>query len=106
MNVSNQRFVSALERLLAANRADYFSAYDDFLWCVATARYDELQIVVANLWDTSYDELPIPLSVVICRLYLNEAEPHNELVKCARDFISAHCSPGEAEGALGYRKER
>ena len=95
-----------IDRLVRATTApgddlrEYTAAYDECLWRIATSGSEELRPLVANAWLEPYSDLPIPLAVVACRLFavmVREGDPDRF---AAINFVAAHCSTGEEEGAL------
>jgi hypothetical protein len=94
---------SGVERLLKAMQEqdfkEYHSAYDDCLWRVATSGREELQPFVTRVWQEPFCNLPIPLRVVMCRLFVLESKEHSAEVEQAVDFIRVHCTPTEEKGA-------
>lgn len=96
---------SGIERLLKAtggeDKKEFWSAYDDCLWKITTSGKSELEEFVTLVWQEPYSNLPLPLLVTMCRLFVSESVEHTPEVRAAINFISAHCSPGEEEGATG-----
>ena len=96
---------SGVERLLEAMQKQdleaYHSAYDDCLWRVTTSGKDELEEFVNNARQAPYCNLPTPLLVLMCRLYILESRECTTEVENGISFIVAHCSLGEEKGATG-----
>lgn len=94
---------SGIDRLLNSQGkgdiADYQDAYDDCLWRITTSGREELEKFVLKAWEQPCIDLPIPLMVLMCRLYVLESTEKTPEVANAIQYIGAHCSPGEEEGA-------
>jgi len=100
-----------IERVLNAQGKgdvrEYASAYDDCLWRITTSGKAELEEFATKAWDFStndHNNLPVPLLVLICRLYVLECRKRTPEVEYAINYIAAHCSSGaggEEEGATG-----
>ncbi|HEX8833078.1 MAG TPA: hypothetical protein VF719_02695, partial [Abditibacteriaceae bacterium] len=98
-----------IERLLKVtgeyDAREYHSAYDDCLWRITTSGKADLEEFVLNSWHYSTEtHFPIPLLVLMCRLYVLESRKRTPEVELAISFVSCHCSAGpggEEEGATG-----
>jgi len=91
------RVVKAME---GEDKQEFWSAYDDCLWRITTSGKAEIEEFVLKGWQYAFETpMPIPLLVIMCRLYVLECKELTPEVELAIAVISAHCSPGEEEGA-------
>jgi hypothetical protein len=99
------RFQDSIQHLFEVLKAgqshELHAAYDDCLWAIATSGKADIEKFVLQAWQEPYSEIPVPLLVIMCRLYVLESKERTPEVELAINFISAHCSPAEENGALG-----
>jgi hypothetical protein len=61
-----------------------------------------LEEIVLKGWHYAIEiTFPLPLLVIMCRLYVLESKERTPEVELAINLITAHCSPDEEEGATG-----
>jgi hypothetical protein len=88
-----------IERLLKAtggrDQPEYWSAYNDCLWRATTSGRLQLEQYVTQMQQEPYNNLPMPLLILICRVYVLEFPQVTPQVMQAINFIFATALPGK-----------